>query len=73
MKPNDMLWKSTIVIITDYDPRKLELDHLAREACVGDAICVSCEAERVKFAEVEADVGDFFSFGDDECDDECDD
>lgn len=73
MKPNDVLWKTTIVIVTDYDPRKTEMDALAREACVGDAICVSCEAERVKFADVEADVGDFFGFEPEESDpdDEC--
>ena len=31
------LWKTTIVIWTDYDPRDFELDYLVRDAEVGDA------------------------------------
>lgn len=33
------LWRTTIVIWTDYDPSDLEIDDLAREAVSGDAYC----------------------------------
>lgn len=33
------LWKSTIVIWTDYPPSETELDELARDAISGNAYC----------------------------------
>ena len=44
--PNQ-LWKTTIVIWTDYDPSLREIDHLASEAMVGDAYCSEQKVEVV--------------------------
>ena len=41
------LYKSVIVIWTDYDPSNLELVDLAREATDGGAICTQQVASRV--------------------------
>ena len=43
----DKLYKTTIVIWTDYDPQHQEIDCLAREAFYGDAFCSSREIEVV--------------------------
>lgn len=37
----DKLYKTTVVIWTDYDPAHCEIDDLAREAMRGDAFCSS--------------------------------
>lgn len=43
------LYKTTIVIWTDYDPSRtgMEIDDLAREAMVGDGLCSSQETDVV--------------------------
>lgn len=33
------LWKTTIVIWSDFDPREVEIGNLAREAESGDSYC----------------------------------
>lgn len=37
--PPKQLYKTTIVIWTEYDPNNCEIDDLAREATSGDAFC----------------------------------
>jgi hypothetical protein len=44
------LWKSTIVIWSDFDPQKVELADLAREATDGGAYCSKQKARFVKVA-----------------------
>jgi hypothetical protein len=49
MDPTRELYKTTIVVYTDYDTRDMEIDAIAKEAIGGAAICVehSCdESER---------------------------
>lgn len=41
------LWKTSVVIWTDYDPRGRELEDLAREATSGDAYCSKQQAVEV--------------------------
>lgn len=41
------LWKTSIVIWSDYDPRTRELEDLAREATSGDAYCSKQETVQV--------------------------
>lgn len=45
--PVEPLFKTTVVIWTDYDPSILELDELAREAVSGDAYCSHQETHLV--------------------------
>ena len=33
------LWKTTIVIWSDFDPQEVEIDSLAREAVQGESYC----------------------------------
>lgn len=47
MKGPEKLWKTRIIIWTDYDPSGIELDSLAREAQVGDAYCSSQSTREV--------------------------
>ena len=42
------LWKTTIVIWTDYDPYRSEIEELAREATVGDAYCSNRITKQIK-------------------------
>lgn len=49
------LWKTTIVVWTDYDPRSRELEDLAREATSGDAYCSKQEAVEVANPESDDD------------------
>lgn len=42
------LFKTTIVIWSDFDPRGLELDELARDAVSGDSYCSRQSCERVE-------------------------
>lgn len=61
MKKKRKLWKSTIVIYSDYDPHTLELSDLAREAESGDAYCAGMESEIVNdFNDVEEAALEFF-------------
>jgi hypothetical protein len=64
------LYKSTIVIWSEYDPTKLELSHLALEAESGAAYCAKCHAEVVEAAEDDPDWDgtDFFGDGSEEKD-----
>lgn len=39
------LWKSTIIIWSEFDPQKLDLDDLTREAINGAAYCSKSEAK----------------------------
>lgn len=57
------LWKTTIEIWSDYDPQRLEIDELAREAMRGDAYCDRQECEVVSIKERFPDT-DFFDDGD---------
>lgn len=65
MKP-EKLWKTTIVIYTNYDPKDLEITDLAEEARDGCAFCSKQETTEVPFDE--AEVGEFFDnpYDDDE-------
>jgi hypothetical protein len=56
----ELLWKTTIVIVTDYDPQEQEIDELAREAMAGVAKCIRQVQEPVSFDEVAGQVGEFF-------------
>lgn len=47
MKGPKSLWKTRVIIWTDYDPENHELDELAREAVVGDAYCSSQNTNEV--------------------------
>ena len=44
MKP---LWKTTIVIWSEFDASQVEIDYLARDASNGDSICTSSVTERI--------------------------
>ena len=43
----DGLWKTTIVIWSDFDPDRFELEDIAREATEGAAFCASMKHELV--------------------------
>ena len=47
MKRPDALYKTTIVIWTDWAPLHMEIDELAREAVMGDAFCAETDTEYV--------------------------
>ena len=55
------LWKTTIEIMTDYDPKELNLVVLAREAESGDALCLSQKTTEVDPSEYGDEVLGFFS------------
>lgn len=57
------MWKTTIVIWTDYDPSHVELDHLAREATSGDAYCSKQHIEHVPNHQSDPDWDDNEFFG----------
>ena len=61
------LYKTTIVIWTDYNPVHLELDDLAREACVGDAYCSKQETDLVQdiSKDLDRDGTEFFGINED--------
>ena len=62
------LWKSTIVIWSEFDPQTVELDRLAQEAMSGDAYCSLQTADLIEHAELDPnwDGTEFFGVGDDE-------
>ena len=62
--PNKM-YKTTIVIWTDYDPASMELDDLAREAMRGDAYCSQQHVDEITDKSQFPDT-DFFGREDDE-------
>jgi hypothetical protein len=57
-----MLYKTTIVIWSEYDPRKIELDELARDATHGNAYCSSWVSDPIDnpSADPDWDNNDFF-------------
>lgn len=63
MKPNK-LYKTTIVIWTEYDPGSVELVDLAREAHVGDAYCSKQISEEISQYENDPDWDGTEFFGD---------
>lgn len=65
-KPKE-LYKTTIVIWTDYDPAGVELEDLAREATSGDALCDGQGTEKVTDPEQMPDT-DFFGIDEDDQD-----
>jgi len=44
----DKLYKTTIVIWTEYDPDGVDIDYLGRDAIYGDAYCSSVERECIE-------------------------
>jgi hypothetical protein len=62
------LWKTTIVIWSDYDGDTVELENLARAATVGDAYCSKQVSVLVDEPSVDPDwdSNEFFYDGDDE-------
>lgn len=58
-----MLYKSTVVIWTDYNPGGMELSDLAREAERGDAYCAKMETLTVAHPESDEDAPDMEFFG----------
>lgn len=67
MKPKE-LYKTTIVIWTDYNPSTVELDDLGYEATNGAALCTTRVCEKVT-DQSEFPSGDFFDGGQDDYDD----
>ena len=67
------LYKTTIIIWSDYDPAKtgLELDEFAREAVGGDAYCSKMEVKRITHPERDDDWDGTEFFLDDEEESEC--
>lgn len=59
------LYRTSIVIWTDYDPSQVELEYLAREATSGDAFCSQQQSEQVTDPQQLPDT-DFFGIDDDE-------
>lgn len=57
------LYKTTIVIWTDYFPLSREIDDLAREAMVGDAYCSKQEISKIENPEDDCDWDDTEFFG----------
>lgn len=60
------LWKTTVIIWTDYDPQSIELSALARESEVGDAYCSSQECKAISDPEHDPDWDgtEFFNISD---------
>ena len=61
------MWKTSIVIWTDYNPSHMELATLAREAESGDAFCAKMEIAEVQDVQKDPDWAetDFFGSVDD--------
>lgn len=59
------LWKTTLVIWTDYDPSAMEIDALATEAIGGSAYCAIQASEQVEHPETDPqwDGTEFFDMG----------
>ena len=51
----NLLWKTTIVIWSDYDPTNLELENLAREAQTGDCYCSRQDTNQVSIGDLPDD------------------
>lgn len=59
MSDKPIIWKSTIVILTEYDPYGVSIEDLGYEAERGDAYCVSKTSQPATPDEI-AQAGDFF-------------
>lgn len=59
------LYKTTVVIWSRFNPKKLELSELAREAETGEAYCAKLEANRVNqpITDPDWDGTEFFDQG----------
>jgi hypothetical protein len=56
------LWKTTVIIWSDFDPQKYELETLAYEACRGEAYCSSVKSKYIQAEEDEDwDNTEFFT------------
>jgi hypothetical protein len=55
----ETIWKSTIIILTPWNPYGIDVDTLAREALVGDSFLLSKDSEPATPDEI-AVAGDFF-------------
>ena len=65
------LYKTTIVIISDYDPSfKVKIDDLARDAMCGESYCTEQETVEVEAAELDDAVQEFFNVGQEDDDDD---
>ena len=65
MKP---LYKTTIVIWSDFEPSHLELEDLARDATSGESFCSRCIREAIQHPEMDEYPPDeeFFLDGEEE-------
>jgi len=69
------LYKTTIVIWSEYDPGKtpaVDLEYLARDACSGESYCSRIESEEIANPENDKDWDntDFFGDFDDDADED---
>ncbi len=65
------LYKTTIVIISDYDPTYLmEIDELARDAVSGESYCTEQSTEEVDAYSLDSCVLEFFNVSEDESEDD---
>ena len=55
MRGPEKLWKTRIIIWTDYDPENQDFESLAREAMRGDAYCSSSNTNEVNTGELPDD------------------
>ena len=61
------LYKTTIVIISDYDPTyRVEIDELARDAVSGESYCTEQSTEEVDASSLDSCVLEFFNIGQEE-------
>ena len=65
------LYKTTIVIISDYDPTyRVEIDELARDAISGESYCTEQSTEEVDASSLDSCVLEFFNVSEDESEDD---
>lgn len=60
------LWKSTIVIWSEFDPQEVSMDDLAREAICGEAYCSCSTAKFIEnpVKDIDWDGTEFFGVED---------
>ena len=61
-----LLYETTIIVWSEFDPQKVELDDQAREACQGEAICTSQRTRRCAVALAPDAARSFFGRVDEE-------
>lgn len=65
------LYKTTIVIISDYDPTyAVEIDDLARDAISGESYCTEQTTEAVDASTLDACVQEFFNLLNEDADED---